>query len=354
MLKPELSIIVPVYKIKESYLRQCIDSLVTQTLRSVQIILIDDGSPDRCGEICDEYANRDDRVIAIHQNNSGVSVARNAGLNTADGTYIMFVDADDWLELDCCELVLDVIRRQNCDMLYFQCQREDEIHNQVKRFPQVGSRKLEGEELQKLQLDALASYYNTFGFDPIVPWAKVFKRDFLQKNDLKYPIGIKKCQDVLFSVYYLDYLRKAYFYDYVGYHYRINEDSICQRHNPDMLTILLSFLHAAEQFVVNNHPDDIRFERSLGLHSIFIHKTLRRTLFFHPNHSVSKKEFADYMECYYNDSVVDKYINKCRLRDCRSYKDILFFLLITRRHVSAYYYLLWVYSSITDRALLKR
>ena len=91
---PELSIIVPVYKV-EPYLPKCIDSILAQTFSDFELILIDDGSPDRCGEICDEYAARDDRVVVIHRENRGVSAARNAGLDAARGEYIGFVDSDD-------------------------------------------------------------------------------------------------------------------------------------------------------------------------------------------------------------------------------------------------------------------
>lgn len=89
-----VSIIVPVYK-AEKYIHQCIDSLLTQTYRNIEVILVDDGSPDHCGKICDEYAAKDCRVKVIHQQNGGVSAARNVGLANATGEWITFVDADD-------------------------------------------------------------------------------------------------------------------------------------------------------------------------------------------------------------------------------------------------------------------
>lgn len=91
-----LSVIVPVYKV-EPYLRRCVDSIRNQTYKNLQIILVDDGSPDGCGAICDEYTKLDDRIIAVHQENEGLSGARNNGLLFAKGKYIAFVDSDDWL-----------------------------------------------------------------------------------------------------------------------------------------------------------------------------------------------------------------------------------------------------------------
>ena len=92
---PKISVIVPVYK-AESYLRCCVDSLLAQTFRDFEILLIDDGSPDKSGEICDEYARKDGRIKALHKKNEGVSSARNAGIEHAQGEWITFVDADDY------------------------------------------------------------------------------------------------------------------------------------------------------------------------------------------------------------------------------------------------------------------
>ena len=96
---PVVSVIVPVYKV-ESYLRRCLDSIIGQTYTNLEIILVDDGSPDGCPAICDEYAERDKRVVVIHKENGGLSDARNAGLDIAKGEYVAFVDGDDWIERD--------------------------------------------------------------------------------------------------------------------------------------------------------------------------------------------------------------------------------------------------------------
>ena len=112
---PELSIIVPVYKV-EKYLPRCIDSILAQTFGDFELVLIDDGSPDGCGRICDEYAQKDKRIVAIHQKNMGVSAARNAGLDIARGRYIGFVDSDDWIEPQMYEVMMDAIRENGADM----------------------------------------------------------------------------------------------------------------------------------------------------------------------------------------------------------------------------------------------
>ena len=101
-----ISVIVPVYNV-EKYLDRCIDSIVNQTYRNLEIILVDDGSPDNCPKMCDDWAKKDGRIKVIHKENGGLSSARNAGLDICIGEYIHFVDSDDWLELSCIELLLD-------------------------------------------------------------------------------------------------------------------------------------------------------------------------------------------------------------------------------------------------------
>lgn len=110
-----LSVIVPVYKV-EPYLRRCVDSIRNQTYKNLQIILVDDGSPDNCGAICDEYTKIDGRIIAVHQRNEGLSGARNNGLLFAKGEYIAFVDSDDWLHPSMYETLVHLIEAHQLDM----------------------------------------------------------------------------------------------------------------------------------------------------------------------------------------------------------------------------------------------
>lgn len=123
--KPLISVIVPVYKV-EQYLHRCVDSILAQTYTNLEIILIDDGSPDRSGEICDEYAAKDSRIRVIHQENAGVSAARNAGLDVCSGEYIAFVDSDDYILPEMYEKMLAVQLEHQVDICVCQWQYEYE------------------------------------------------------------------------------------------------------------------------------------------------------------------------------------------------------------------------------------
>lgn len=113
-----ISVIVPVYKV-EPYIRKCVESIIGQTYRQIEVILVDDGSPDNCGAICDEYARADSRITVIHTENEGVYCARNKALDVATGDYLMFVDSDDWVEPDFCETALRLALENNVQMVAF-------------------------------------------------------------------------------------------------------------------------------------------------------------------------------------------------------------------------------------------
>ena len=117
-MRPLVSIIIPVYKV-EKYLHRCVNSVLSQTYKNIEVILVDDGSPDGSPAICDEYAQTDDRVRVVHKQNGGLSSARNAGMAVASGEYIGFVDSDDWIEVDTIDYCLDLIQKHNANAVQF-------------------------------------------------------------------------------------------------------------------------------------------------------------------------------------------------------------------------------------------
>lgn len=133
----KVSVIIPVYKV-EPYLRQCVDSVLNQTYRDIEVILVDDGSPDNCPRICDEYAARDSRVIVIHKDNGGLSDARNAGVSHASGDYGIFIDSDDyWDNSDCLAHLVSRVNESKCDVLSFSYYKLEEASGQITRMLQL-------------------------------------------------------------------------------------------------------------------------------------------------------------------------------------------------------------------------
>lgn len=124
-----ISIIVPVYKV-EKYIKRCIDSILEQTFRDFELILVDDGSPDQCGRICETYAEKDERIIALHRENGGLSAARNTGLDwmfaNSESSYVTFIDSDDWIHPQYLETLLGTIEKNNAGVSVANFQRLDE------------------------------------------------------------------------------------------------------------------------------------------------------------------------------------------------------------------------------------
>ena len=173
---PKVSIIVPVYK-AEKYLNRCIDSILAQTFTDWELLLIDDGSPDRSGDICDEYAKKDTRIRVFHKKNGGVSSARNAGLDVAKGQWVVFVDSDDWCEEN---YLCDFINTQN--ILHEECVvlqgRMNEVDEKV-----VDNLVLKECSYENVSEAMLENNLLTFG----APYCKLYSNILIQKNRIRFP-----------------------------------------------------------------------------------------------------------------------------------------------------------------------
>lgn len=131
-----VSIIVPVYKV-EKYLQRCVDSIRNQTYKNLEIILVDDGSPDKCPQICDEYAKLDERIKVVHKINGGLSSARNAGLASTTGNYVTFVDSDDWIELDTIEYCVCLIEENKADAVQYGIELVSDMNIKINQHDEI-------------------------------------------------------------------------------------------------------------------------------------------------------------------------------------------------------------------------
>lgn len=181
--KPMISIIVPVYKVEE-FLSRCVDSLLAQTYENLEIILVDDGSPDNCGSICDAYAQRDPRVKVIHKENGGLSSARNAGLEIAQGEYIAFLDSDDWIEPEAYETMLNLAQKYQVKLV---CAGRYDVYGEERT---VG---LCPEKEEKISGEEVAGRIFLWDNLDSSAWDKLYHASLLK--DIRYPVG-KICEDV--------------------------------------------------------------------------------------------------------------------------------------------------------------
>lgn len=181
-MKPKISIVVPVYKV-EKYLNRCVHSLINQTYPNVEVILVDDGSPDSCPEMCDTYAGKYLNIKVIHKPNGGLSDARNAGLQEATGEYILFVDSDDYIELDTCEKFIIAIGNSQPDIVvgnakWIDGEKESIMQHKTNTYGKV----ITGEQYLKMELKLGTMY--------MAAWLNLYNRVFLLNNRLEFKVGL--------------------------------------------------------------------------------------------------------------------------------------------------------------------
>lgn len=235
----KISIIVPIYKIPEEYLRSCIESLINQSYPDLEILLVDDGSPDNCGSIIDEYGKEHENIMCIHQENAGVSAARNNGLDHATGEYIIFVDGDDCLTDGICADVAEQLRKTPCDMMLFKYINASELSDKAAHSEDLSCKKVAANSRKKLLLSVIRQVQLFPDVELGSPWGKVFSKKFLDSNHLRFPLNIKKTQDRVFIANCLERVKTVYCFQRLGYIYNnINENSVCKRFNPNILSVI--------------------------------------------------------------------------------------------------------------------
>ena len=196
-----ISIIVPVYKV-EKYLPRCIESILNQTYKDLELILIDDGSPDNCPQICDEYAKKDSRIVVLHQKNKGVSAARNAGLKRARGEYIGFVDPDDWVKPEIYEGMLDAFKSADAYLVICGYNYYDEEGNidQNRNYHARENEIITQKEIMRRFSDMPPSIRHGV-------WNKLFKHNLL--HNMTFKEGLHSSEDVLFLNEFVQRIKSA-------------------------------------------------------------------------------------------------------------------------------------------------
>jgi len=229
---PGISIIVPVYNTPEQYLRKCIESILNQTQSNIELILVDDGSMDDSGKVCDEYAERDNRVQVIHQQNRGVSVARNSGIAAAAGKWLMFVDADDWIDVDTCEKAIEVAERLDVDALRFAVYSENDGGMKELHYPIENLGTIYAEE-KKVLFKCILNPPQDVGTLGTV-WGWLWKSAIMQENHVRFLEGYALSEDVVFCLTAIRSMNRFAYLDKCLYHYnKMNYASATSRYRND-------------------------------------------------------------------------------------------------------------------------
>ena len=284
-----VSIIVPIYNI-EGYIRECIDSILAQTYPDFELILVDDGSPDNCGRICDEYAEKDVRIKVIHKENGGLTSARNAGLSVAKGDWIMHVDGDDWIEPDMIESLIEAANITEADLVF---------GDHMKYGPSAGNHKLPTWSNDKK--DSMSRY---IAYSMTTIWGSIAKRSLYTEHCLKSPDGVSYCEDFHLIVRLCHYAKKIANVHRPFYHYRYRPTSI--------MSNMSRKTESDEQWV---YQDTIRFFKEQGVYEDYrkvmswrVLKSAQELLLDHTGHKRFMELFNDGKEFIFSCPFVNKKI----------------------------------------------
>ena len=256
MIDKMVSVIIPVYNVAK-YLSRCVESIINQTYKNLEIILIDDGSTDASPQICDKYATRDERITVIHKKNKGLSATRNVGIKFAHGEYIVFVDSDDWIDLDTIEILTgkaistdsDIIahavckNRQGKDYLVLPTDQEEYKVDvtKYKKFLYISCL------LNQSGFSYLYPRELLCGPEMSYPVLKLFKKSFIDENGLLFPEGLRFCEDKVFELDVVKATKTLYYINKPYYHYFMRPGSLSNRGAEEKSEDYLETFHYLEE-----------------------------------------------------------------------------------------------------------
>lgn len=222
-MKKKVSIIIPIYNC-ENYLNICLDSVLKQVYKNIEILCINDGSTDNSLKILKSYSSKDSRIIVINKKNSGVSDTRNFGIKKSTGEYIMFIDADDYIEKDYVKKMVDEAILSKSEMVisgYTKLEKEKKL--KISTFSDISN------SLDITYPMQLRKYFESYEFNPC--WKMLMKSDFIKNKKILFETNLKYGEDMLFSFYcYINSIKTTYLLDY-GYIYRINDFGVMKKKN---------------------------------------------------------------------------------------------------------------------------
>lgn len=295
MAEPIVSIIVPVYKVPEQYLRKCIESTIKQTLQNIEILLIDDGSPDQCGEICESYAKQDARIKVLHKKNGGLSSARNYGCRAAAGEWVMFVDGDDWIEADMCQTMYEAGKENQVQLVMCGIMKDYGKSATAYKFYLEENKVHKEQDCKWLQQQLLVYNGNI-----AVAYAKLIQRKLLIDNQIFHDEVLKQGAEGLeFNLRLFEKLESAIFINKPFYHYIYNENSISASHNETNHKLVIECFEKIKAFIDTSDNRDMLkpwFDNRL----LYVIVTTAISGYFNPTNTESyvekKQKYAVFLE----------------------------------------------------------
>ncbi|GHT07349.1 hypothetical protein FACS189432_02410 [Bacteroidia bacterium] len=333
-IDPLISVIVPIYKV-EQYLHKCVDSIISQTYTNLEIILVDDGSPDNCGKLCDEYADKDSRIKVIHKENGGLVSARNAGYEIATGDWIMYLDGDDWIDINTFEeLVSYISKYEDIDVVFWKYIQEldnKSIKGKLEWPCEEDLHLYTNDECKELSRNTLI-----YKSGIATAYCKLLRRNYVQKYDVRHCPKLRQgLEGVEFSLRAFYNAQKVLYVNKYYNHYRYNANSISKTVDEKNVHYIIDCVNVIEKGIVNFSKYE-NFKIALQQRCLYVLLAAAMSTYFHPSnkdsYKVKKKKFSTIIEenkCF-SDAIKSKkfsFFDKFRLITIYIIKLKCYFLL---------------------------
>lgn len=272
-MSPKVSVIIPIYKV-EKYLTRCVESVLRQTLQDIEVILVDDGSPDECPQICDEYSVKDSRIQVIHKKNGGLASARNAGMSIAEGEYIFFLDSDDWIDDNTLGELVDIAVKYQVDFVRFRPMYAGWPGKEDGSLCDFGTEQGMKEGVYKKE-DIIREIYPRLFATPeltlgviVAAWRSLYLRSFMEKNCLRFDEEVRYSEDTIFSAKVVKAANSFFYLDGARYyHYFYNSQSITKSFKKDRWESCKKLIYCFERDFSNSGEYD--FSDQLELQKLY-------------------------------------------------------------------------------------
>lgn len=318
----KVSIIVPVYKVPEELLKKCINSCLNQTLTDIEIILVDDGSPDCCGRICDDYSNSDSRIKVIHKSNGGLAAARNTGFEAASADWIMFVDGDDWIDPQMCKKMFDVASTKHVDLVMCAFIRDYGTTSVPYKFYIEENKIYSGEGVNWLQEQLLH-----FNGNIAVAYCKLINRNFLVENRIEHDPELRQGAEGLeFNLRLFEVVKSAVFINKSFYHYTYNPSSISSLSTEDNNYYILKCFDRINSLILKSKNKDHLFP---WFYNRLLYVIISSTIsgYFNPYNSYSYKERKERFNTYLQTPLVRKALKENNVSELSRERRLVLFLI---------------------------
>lgn len=253
----KISIIVPAYKVPLEYLRACLDSLVAQTMQECEFIIVSDGAPEAECSICEEYAAKDTRFKFFNREHAGVSAARNFGIDQAQGEYITFVDADDWIEPETCQVAYNYAKDNDSDVVFWDLVVEKKSKKKNRAyFNSISQSLLSPDDIVFFQKNIIHAQHSNY-LVSVLPSCKIFKFDLIRQNNLYFNATLSRGEDRVFNYQVTLHASRFSYLHKILYHYRVHDSSTEHSYHEKGFNDLLKFIQKLDDISGQAHPQSI-------------------------------------------------------------------------------------------------